>query len=170
MKGKLVVVSILVIIVLGLFIMGNLMTVSPGASSGNGNPAHLLLIGIIPLFFVLSFLWISLFQLFSIRTSSYIVGLFAVLFHLTVAFLYQRSELNDYREVIGQALASRNGTADMIYLKSITSGWTIHVNNQYFNLNTFLMFMTASIFVAIMYCLWDQWDQYLSIKKKNRYS
>ena len=68
---------------------------------------------------------------------------------------YQKSQLSEYRQVIKSALMKRNGVVDEEYVNAITEGLSIHINNQYFNFNTYFMFLTFSIFVANVYFLWD---------------
>lgn len=53
--------------------------------------------------------------------------------------------------MIKNALIEKDGYVDIQYLQSITSGLTIHVNNQFFNINTFFMFLTSTIFIALIY-------------------
>ncbi|MGX2959602.1 hypothetical protein JNUCC23_10095 [Peribacillus sp. JNUCC 23] len=155
-KITLFVVSILA---LGVFLLVNQMTPIPGASSGNGNPALLIAWILIPLLILMVLLWVRIFHVHSISNTVFIISIFGILVHLTVAFFYQKNELNEYRQVIKDALIKRNGVADTEYIQSITSGLSFQVNNQYFNINTYFMFVTFSIFVAIVYTLWDLWEK-----------
>ncbi len=161
-KITLFVVSILA---LGVFLLVNQMTPFPGTSSGNGNPALLIAWIPIPLLIFMVILWVRIFRVHSIRNTVFIISIVGILVHLTVAFFYQKNELNEYRQVIKDALIKRNGVADAEYIQSITSGLSFHVNNQYFNINTYFMFVTFSIFVAIVYTLWDHWEKKGEIQK-----
>ena len=67
--------------------------------------------------------------------------------------MYRQKELNEYREVIKNVLLKRHGVADAEYIYAITSGLSFHINNQNFNINTYFMFVTISILVAIVYIL-----------------
>ncbi|WP_046178356.1 hypothetical protein [Domibacillus tundrae] len=158
MKAVKITLFVMTLIVFGLFMIGFSMTPAPGASSGNGNPAFFILFALVPLFVVMSLLWWTLLRFYTIRTSAYVIGTGAILIHLAAAFLYRQHTLNAYRDVIRQALADRGGTVDGNYLQSITTGLSFHINNQNFNVNTFLMFLTASILAAIIFRLSDQWD------------
>ncbi len=164
MKAKWISLTVISVIVLCLFLLGGI-TASPDASSGNGNPAFFILAGLVPFFFVMFVLWLSLFRMYAVRVSFYVIGLLAVFIHVTAGFFYQRSELNEYREVIRKALVHKYGSADAAYIQDITSGLTIHVNNQYFNVNTFFMFISLSVFAAILFRLWDHWDQWEESRK-----
>lgn len=151
-KVKLFVVHILA---LGIFLIVNQVTPTPGDTSGNGNPALLIIWILIPLLIFMVILWVHIFRMSSISTTFFIISIFGILIHLTVAIFYQKNELNKYREVIKIALINREGVADAQYIQSITSGLDIHVNNQNFNINTYFMFVTFSILLAIVYTLWN---------------
>jgi hypothetical protein len=155
-KITLFVVSILA---LGVFLLVNQMTPNPGTSSGNGNPALLIAWILIPLLIFMVILWVRIFRVHSINTTIFIISIFGILVHLTGAFFFQKNALNEYRQVIQEALIKRNGVADADYIQSITSGLSFHVNNQYFNINTYFMFLTFSIFLAIVYNFWDLWEK-----------
>ncbi|MFF2797052.1 hypothetical protein [Lysinibacillus xylanilyticus] len=155
-KVKLFIVHILV---LGTFLIVNQVTPSPGDTSGNGNPALLIIWILIPLLIFIVILWVHIFRMSSISTTFFIISIFGILVHLTVSIFYQKKELNEYREVIKIALIKREGVADAQYIQSITSGLDIHMNNQNFNINTYFMFVTFSILLAIIYTLWNTWEK-----------
>ena len=155
-KVKLFIVHILV---LGIFLIVNQVTPSPGDTSGNGNPALLIIWILIPLLIFIVILWVHIFRMSSISTTVFIISIFGILVHLTVSFFYQKNELNEYREVIKIALIKREGVANAQDIQSITSGLDIHMNNQNFNINTYFMFVTFSILLAIIYTLWNTWEK-----------
>ncbi|MFC6039664.1 hypothetical protein ACFPYN_09560 [Paenisporosarcina macmurdoensis] len=155
-KITLFVVSILA---LGVFLLVNQMTPNPGTSSGNGNPALLIAWILIPLLIFMVILWVRIFRVHSISTTIFIISIFGILVHLTVAFFYQKNALNEYRQVIQDALIKKYSVADEEYIQRITSGLSFHVNNQFFNIYTYFMFLTFSIFVAIIYIFWDDWEK-----------
>ena len=144
------------ILTLGVFLLGKQMTPIPGTTSGNGNPALLLLLILIPLFVLMVILWIRIFNVHLFSNNVLIIGILCIFIHLTVGFLYQRNALIEYRQIIKDALLKKEGVVDAEYLQSITSVLSIHVNNQYYNLNTFFMFITFSILVAIVYTIWEK--------------
>ncbi|WP_025786179.1 hypothetical protein [Sporosarcina sp. D27] len=152
-KITLFVVSLLL---LGVFLLGNQMTPNPGTSSGNGNPALLIAFLLIPAFVFMVFLWVRIFHVHPFGNTAFTISILAILVHLSAAFIYQRYAFIEYRQVIKEALLKIDGVADEEYLQSITSGLSIHVNNQYFNLNTYFMFVTFSILIAIVYTIFEK--------------
>ncbi|WP_057762764.1 hypothetical protein [Cytobacillus praedii] len=160
MKGVKIILLIVYLLVLGVFLVINQMTPTPSASSGNGNPALLLAWVILPLLYFSVLLWIRILRRYSINTFFSLGWLFVIIIHQIIAFSYQKREINEYRQVIKNTLFKRYGNVDEEYVRTITKVLSIHVNNQYFNLNTYFMFVTFSILVAIV-CI-------LRIKKKEK--
>ncbi|VDG98585.1 Uncharacterised protein [Lysinibacillus sphaericus] len=152
-KITLFVVSLLL---LGVFLLGNQMTPNPGTSSGNGNPALLIVFMLIPVFIFMVFLWVRIFHVHSLGNTAIIISILAILVQLSAAFIYQRHAFVEYRQVIEDALLKNYGVEDAEYVQSITTGLSIHVNNQYFNLNTYFMFVTFSILIAIVYTVFEK--------------
>lgn len=150
---------IISLIVLVLFYVINRMTASPGTTSGNGNPALIVVAILLPLFILMVLLWGRILRVHSIGQRLVVVGLILTFIHLVTAFIYQRISLAKYRDIIKDALIEKYGEADKQYLQDITTGLTIHVNNQYFNFNTFLMFISFSLFIALAFYLWDILDK-----------
>ena len=159
MKIAKIMLFIVCILALGVFMVINQLTPNPGASSGNGNPGFFISWILLPLFYFMVILWVRIFRVHSINIYGYIICMFGIIVHLVTAFFYQKNQLSEYRQVIKSALIKRNGVADEEYVNAITEGLSIHVNNQYFNFNTYFMFLTFSIFVAIVYILWDIWEK-----------
>lgn len=158
---KRVSISLLVLsgIVFFLFWIGNQMTPAPGASSGNGNPAILLFLLLVPLFLVIVFHWVHLLKVYMVPAAGLIIGILVIAGHHILAFLYQYHRLEEYRDVIRQVLMDRGGGLDENYVQAITTGMSIHINNQFFNVNTFFMFLTASLLFAVLYVLLDVGDE-----------
>lgn len=154
MKGVKIILLIVYLLALGVFLVINQMTPIPGASSGNGNPALLLAWVLLPLFYYMVLFWTRILRVHSINTFFYLGGLFGIIIHQITAFTYQKREINEYRQIIKNVLFKRDGIVDEEYVRTITKGLSIHINNQYFNLNTYFMFVTFSIFVAIVCILW----------------
>ncbi len=151
-KGMLFIFSLTA---LAIFQIANRMTAGPTTTSGNGNPVLVGVFILVPIFFLMVMLWVRVFHVHSIGIRTSLIGLFVISIHLIVAFIYQKHALDQYREFIKNAFIEKDGMVDLQYVESITSFLGIHVNNQYFNLNTFFMFFTFSIFVAFVYLLWD---------------
>lgn len=150
MKVAKITLLITSLVVLLLFYLSNRMTVSPVTISGNGNPALIVVAILLPMFFLMVILWVRILKVHSISKRFYIVGIILTFVHLILAFIYQRISLTNYRDVIKDALIEKNGEVDDRYVQSITTVLDIHVNNQYFNINTFFMFISLSIFIALV--------------------
>ncbi|MBG9453794.1 hypothetical protein ABE61_06790 [Lysinibacillus sphaericus] len=150
MKVAKITLLITSLVVLLLFYLSNRMTVSPVTISGNGNPALIVVAILLPMFFLMVILWVRILKVHSISKRFYIVGIILTFVHLILAFIYQRISLTNYRDVIKDALIEKNGEVDDQYVQSITTVLDIHVNNQYFNINTFFMFISLSIFIALV--------------------
>lgn len=93
LKTKKFMLSLLILLTLGLFLLGNQMTPVPGTSSGNGNPALLIVFVLVPLFICVVALWVYLFRGYSTQVNFLLVGMIVISLHLTAAFFYQKNEL-----------------------------------------------------------------------------
>ncbi|KOS61680.1 hypothetical protein FJQ98_17825 [Lysinibacillus agricola] len=153
MKVAKITLFITSLVVLLMFYVSNRMTVSPVTISGNGNPALIVVAILLPIFILMVILWVRILQVHSISKRFCIVGIILTFVHLIMAFIYQRISLANYREVIKDALIEKNGKVDDQYVQNITTVLDIHVNNQYFNVNTFFMFNSFSIFIALVFYL-----------------
>ncbi|WNF38360.1 hypothetical protein RJD24_08035 [Bacillaceae bacterium IKA-2] len=131
-----------------LFYLSNLMNPSPGQSSGNGNPAIIFMFILVPLFCYLVILWVKLFKKVNLKPTMLVLGIVAIATHWMVGFFYQKGSLIKYKNILQDAYHEQHGFVDNVYIDQITSLFSIHVNNQYFNLNTYLMFLTLSILIS----------------------
>ncbi|WP_438350715.1 hypothetical protein ACP8HI_08765 [Paenibacillus sp. FA6] len=133
-----------------LIMFGNSMTTTPGRSSGNGNPAILLLIPLFLLFIVLIIQWINLLKnkKFSgkILTTTFVL----IVIHFIVGGYYQTISYRKYRDFLAEVNADNLGNVDWQYINSITTGFSIHINNQFFNWNTYFLYVSLSIFIWLM--------------------
>jgi hypothetical protein len=127
------------------------MNPEPGQTSGNGNPAILLLFIIVILFFCLLYLWTKIFSGLTIKPVILITGITLTFIHLVIAFLYQRNVFFKYKKLLAETHKENFGSIDWEYIDSITSFLSIHVNKQLFNLNTYSMFLSASIFLSLLF-------------------
>ncbi|QJD83202.1 hypothetical protein [Cohnella herbarum] len=150
MKSTLLLLLNLVSLLSIFLFIEHAMTVSPGQVSGNGNPALLFVIPIVVLFLVLVYQWCRWIKLKLIPLKWTIIASMAVIFHWVVGISYQQTSFQRYKQHIAQANKSISGEIDWAYIDSITSGLSIHINNQIFNLNTYLMMVTLSLMLAIL--------------------
>ncbi|MFD2042972.1 hypothetical protein ACFSTA_01470 [Ornithinibacillus salinisoli] len=133
-----------------LFLIANNMTPGPGVTSGNGNPAILMMIPLILLFAILVFLWGRILKPYANSSSLILIALFTIVIHWIIAIYFQLGEFNRYKQLLADTYQKDIGFVDWQYIDSITSSFlSIYVNNQIFNLNTFFMFLTLSLFVAL---------------------
>jgi hypothetical protein len=126
------------------------MNPNPGQSSGNGNPAILVMAILLPLFCYMVFLWFRIIYSRSIRPAFFLVTMMLIIFHWIIAFFYQRKAFYEYREVLADAYKQRFGFVEWEYIDQISSLLSIHVNNQYFNINTYFMFLSLSVFIVLL--------------------
>jgi hypothetical protein len=148
-KDKIVLVSFILISLL-LFFAANQLTPNPGQSSGNGNPAILILLILLPILCYMVVLLVKLLEIYSIKPSLYLSSIFLIVLHWIVGFLYQHASIVRYREILSEAYNEIHGFVDWEYILQITSVLSIHVNNQYFNINTYFMFLSLSLLLAIL--------------------
>lgn len=140
---------ILTIIITGsIFYLMHAMTVQPGSISGNGNPALIFIAPLAICFVILVVLWKRVFVVHQMSKRFVKVGMLLTGGYVIIGFVLQRIGLNRYKDVIYKAILEAEGQVDLHYVESITSGLSIHVNNQYFNVNTFFMFISITLLLA----------------------
>ncbi|MGW8826190.1 hypothetical protein ACWGNU_29155 [Paenibacillus lautus] len=146
---------IIALALLGMVLFGNMMTPRPGSSSGNGNPAILLLIPLSILFLMLVYQWIRIFKDLKMPLSWLSLVILALAGYITAGYAYQLHRLEIYREILAEAFQLRWGQTDWDHIESITSGGllSIHMNNQFFNWNTYFMMIAFSLLLCFMYKL-----------------
>ncbi|WP_210468364.1 hypothetical protein [Sporosarcina sp. 6E9] len=148
MKNKALVILISLVCAL-LFILINQMTPFPGQTSGNGNPAIPLITVLFLLFCYLVFLWFKLINI-EVKRKPLVFTMTLIAIYWVVAVIYQKASFMAYRNVLADAYKEQFDFVDWDYINQITSFMSIHVNNQYFNVNTYLIFLTASLFIALL--------------------
>jgi len=161
MKNKALLVTL--IITLLIFWFGNAMTTTPGRSSGNGNPAIILFIPLFILFIVLVFQWFKVFRHKRISIKTILILSLLAICHQVIGIYYQMISFRNYRDFLAEVYEGQFGEVDWQYIHSITSGLSIHINNQFFNLNTYLLFVNFSLFVWLLSRLILAW-----VSKRNR--
>jgi len=151
------------IITLLIFWFGNAMTTTPGRSSGNGNPAIILFIPLFILFIVLVFQWFKIFRHKIISIKTILICSLVAICHQVLGIYYQMISFRNYRDFLAEVYEGQFGEVDWQYVHSITTGLSIHINNQYFNINTYLLFLNFSLFVWLLSGLIIAW-----LSKRNR--
>jgi hypothetical protein len=77
------------VVMFTIFLFGRMMTTTPGRSSGNGNPAILLLVPILILFILMVIQWIVISKDKRISNQSIFLFMLLVLIHITAGIYYQ---------------------------------------------------------------------------------
>jgi hypothetical protein len=150
LKKEYILISIISIISGLVFYIFYLFTPSPGRVSGNGNPSLILMPILLPLFVYLVFLWIKVMKNFRINFRVTVITIIVIAFHWFLGLYYQRFLFDSHRNVLADAYQNKFGYVDWVYIEQITSSLlSIHTNKLYFNLNTFFMFLTLSIFISL---------------------
>jgi hypothetical protein len=133
-----------------LFYLINLMNPSPGKTSGNGNPALIYMIVLVPLLCYLVILCVKLFKGINVSPTVVAFGIVTIATHWMVGFFYQKGSYIKHKNILQDLYYEQHGFEDIVYIDQITSLFSIHVNSQYFNLNTYLMFLTLSILISFL--------------------
>lgn len=148
MKNKALFATLIIIFL--LFMFGNSMTTTPGQSSGNGNPAILLLLPLSIFFIVLTFQWFKFFKDKMISNKTVIILSLLIICHHVIGIYYQIMSFRSYRIFLAEVYEGQFGIIDWEYINSITSGLSIHINNQYFNINTYFLFLSLSLLIWLL--------------------
>ncbi|MGG4345841.1 hypothetical protein [Paenibacillus lautus] len=145
-----------------LVLLGNAMTPKPGTSSGNGNPVILLLIPLSILFLVLVLQWIRMFKDLNMSLSKLSILILALAGYIIAGYVFQLHRLEIYRDIQADAFKLRYGEVDWNHIESITTGiLSIHMNNQFFNWNTYFMMIAFSLLLCFIY----KWIQGLANRR-----
>ncbi|MGG3506564.1 hypothetical protein ABES58_13910 [Paenibacillus lautus] len=151
-----------VLVCLILVLLGNAMTPKPGTSSGNGNPVILLLIPLSILFLVLVLQWIRMFKDLKMSLSKLSMLILALAGYIIAGYVFQLHRLEIYRDIQADAFELRYGEVDWNHIESITTGiLSIHMNNQFFNWNTYFMMIAFSLLLCFIY----KWIQGLANRR-----
>ncbi|MGD6942993.1 hypothetical protein ACQCT6_13330 [Cytobacillus gottheilii] len=132
----------------GGFIFSNLMTPAPGSSSGNGNPAILFVLLLPFILFYLIVFWRGIFRVLPIK-KKWIIAV-AGSAYCASAVMYQRWSFVRYVDEMRQGYKEQFGYVDEEYIQDIAVFLSIHVNNQYFNINTFIAFVVLTIVIGVL--------------------
>lgn len=99
MKKEIIFLFSICLLAIPLFWFGYLMNPNPGSSSGNGDPAIIIMCILLILFITMVYNWIKIINKYSIKSSIYILGILIISVHLIVSFLSQRNSFLNYKEV-----------------------------------------------------------------------
>lgn len=142
----------------GLFGFGHAMSVSPEVSSGNGNPAILLAMLLIFLFVTSVRSVIRFLHRLQVRPPGLTILLLLSGSSALFGSIYQIHHYRTYRADLIDHLMHREGTTrDLEYIRSITSVFDIHMNDQIFNGTTFFIFTCAIFLVSSLLLLLHHW-------------
>ncbi|ADU29245.1 hypothetical protein [Evansella cellulosilytica] len=132
------------------FFLINVMGSSPGDTSGNGNPAIILMMLLVPLFCFFIYFSYKFFTQVTHQSKSLVYMVIAIVAHLLVGLVYQIYAFRNYKKLLQDVYYEEFLTVDYDYIDQITSFLSIHVNSQYFNINTFFMFLSLSMFIPVL--------------------
>ncbi|WP_068607680.1 hypothetical protein [Paenibacillus swuensis] len=145
-KVKYLVITLLLLLAVMKF--GEMTTATPGRSSGNGNPSILLLVPITVLWVLLVVQWRRWLSARDPSNRFLRVTVGMSLLYMIAGVVYQIHRFKLYKTLLAEAYQSKFGEVDETYIDAITTGLTIHVNNQYFNANTFVITVCLAYFIA----------------------
>jgi len=134
-----------------LFYLCYLMTPAPGSISGNGNPAILFVFLMVGLFIFIVVLWLRVLRAHRVNERFVVICATVASVYIIIGFIYQRIALKQYKQVIYESILKADGQVDLHYFESITSGLSIHINNQNFNGNTFFIVMCLALLLALFF-------------------
>ncbi|NMO97699.1 hypothetical protein [Paenibacillus lemnae] len=146
MKSKLQLFVSLTITFL-IFKLGHSMTTTPGRPSGNGNPAILLFLPLFIMLIVLIVQWCKVLDHKKFHMRTLIILSVICIAHQVMGVYYQIIRYRSYRDYLAEVYKQQFGEIDWHYIHSITAGLSIHINNQFFNTNTYFMFVSFSLLI-----------------------
>lgn len=126
------------------------MLASPRPSySSMGNVAIFFVGMLVPITGVIVYGWVkALGSAFSCKWRKCLLVLSPI--HIVGAILWQVYSLDSYREMLGNHLEVYYGSRDDQYILDITQGFHNQMNSQFFNLNTWLAYVSLTLWVALM--------------------
>lgn len=145
------ILAILYSLTAGIFLQCNLTASSkPPFSAGNGNVAIVFVFILIPI--TVSIVWIlsMLLRHVEIKKTQMNVFVLFLILHICLGIMYQFSKLDDYREMLANEYFDFMGFHDMEYIHMITVGFSMQLNNQYFNINTWFVFLSFTILSSML--------------------
>lgn len=145
------ILAILYSLTAGIFLLCNLTASSkPPFSDGNGNIAIVFVFILIPI--TVSIVWIlsMLLRHVEIKKTQMNVFVLFLILHICLGIMYQFSKLDDYRDMLANEYFDFMGFHDIDYIHMITVGFSMQLNNQYFNINTWFVFLSFTILSSML--------------------
>ena len=139
-----------VLICCSLFILGNLMTVAPHQTSGNGNPAFLMAAALIMTAPFMIFFIVNVLIRYDVSKKWMLRLLVIGMADFCFGYFYQLNQSVSIRKTIGQRMLAADAIRDMDYVNSALSGYSIYLNAYYFSFNTLLMFFSCLLMVSVL--------------------
>lgn len=134
---------------------GSLMTTHPKQISGNGNLGLIFLPVLLLFFLPIVSGWTNL--ILAIDQRWLTIGAVVLPILLIRGYRDQQVEFEKYRTYVIDVVMNQEGRGDLAYAKAITSDvFSTYMNNQLFNLTTFLMYIGLSIWVSILILLFQK--------------
>lgn len=153
--GRILGLGLGLIICAGIFYLGNLMTVNPVQTSGNGNPMLLALPILCLIGGIIARGWTAVIMKWSKILLWSGFGIIPLL--LYVAYRYQAKQFDRYRTHVKNIVMDDEWRADLDYVNSITDISSIYMNDQLYNVNTFIMFVGLTLWISIILMLWKRY-------------
>ena len=144
---KIILPILLLLLAIGFIFSNMLATVHPPYSS-MGNMAMFIVIACIPLFIGLVYCWMRIFS----KPPKWLAPL--LLLHIVLAIYFQIQALEGYRLLLIEnypeydTRSTREQAEE--YVLMITQGFDSQMNKMYFNLNTWLAFVSSTVVCAIL--------------------
>ncbi|MFZ0075168.1 MAG: hypothetical protein WAL00_03550 [Exiguobacterium undae] len=136
----------LLLLAAGCFYFGYVMTPYPHQSSGNGNPA-LLLIPLLPVLAIFTTITMArLFLHLAFRPIWLMVMTLLSGLYLIGGSLYQIIRYQAYQEELIRIVVEN--TNDFEYAESLTDAFSIFMNAQVFNFNTFFLYVCLIVILS----------------------
>lgn len=152
LKQLQIVLLVLITICAFFFWAGHGFEVSSHQISGNGNPGILFAYIIVFLFPLIVLGIIVLFYLIDARPLSLMTTIILAAIYTYIGYFHQRESFVTYQHLKRQQMIDAGLALD--YIDDVLVGFSIYLNSQFFNLNTFFMYICSVLLTAsLLYLL-----------------
>ncbi|MDQ0208630.1 hypothetical protein [Alkalicoccobacillus murimartini] len=142
---------LLYVLTAGIFLLCHLTASSTVPfSAGNGNVALYFIIILIPILIGIVYLLSDFLRHLVINKKHLNIIILLLITQICLGIFYQYNQLDNYRDTLANAYFDYFGYHDMEYIHMITVGFSSQLNNQYFNLNTWFMFLSFTILSSLV--------------------